>query len=265
MPKRAWLDGTMIRWLFLALFLIPIVPSHAAWTLGPIRELGSLTGGAIAWERDATQDDRKVRISGVSFSDRQSVFQVIDNPPSARATLRDALKSHNASAGINGNYFHEDFTPLGLTVSNGKTIHESERAKLLSGLILVQKNRIELVRAGSQRPGPYDQALQTGPWLVEKSAPIEGLNAAKLARRSLVATDGKGHWAILAFSPVSLADTAAILALPGFGGGWSVRDALNLDGGSSTSMVAFSSGKTVIDIPSFGWVRNYLAIVPRAQ
>ncbi len=254
-----------MRWLFFVLGLSMTGMASAEWTLGPRRDLGSLASGVNAWERDATQGDRRVRISGVSFSDRRATFQVIDSPPSARVPLGTALKSAGAVAGINGNYFHPDFTPLGLTISNGKTIHAFEKAKLLSGLVLVHRGKIELVRAGAQRPGPYEQALQAGPWLLEKSVPIVGLNTVKLARRSVVITDGKGEWAIVAFSAATLADTAAILARPSFGDAWNVKDALNLDGGSSTSLVAFSTGKTVINIPSFGWVRNYLAIVPRAQ
>jgi uncharacterized protein YigE (DUF2233 family) len=265
MKKRACLDDPMLRWLFLLLGLALAGQASAEWTLGPQRDLGSLAPGIQAWEREATQGDRRVRISGVSFSDRRATFQVIDNPPGTRASLSAALKSAGAVAGINASYFHPDFTPLGLAVSNGHTIHEFEKAKLLSGLILVHRGKIELVRAGAQRPGPYDQAVQAGPWLVEKGTPIAGLNTEKLARRSVVITDGKGDWAIVALSASTLADTASILARPGFGSSWNVRDALNLDGGSSTSLVAFLGGKSVIDIPSFGSVRNYLAILPRAQ
>jgi len=253
----------MIRQMLFALGLALAGQTHAAWTLGPVRELGSLGGSAKAWERDATQGDRRVRISGVTFSERQATFQVIDNPPSARVSLGEALKNAGAVAGINGSYFHPDFTPLGLTISQGKTIHGYEKAKLLSGILLVQKSRIELIRATSQGSASHDQAIQAGPWLVEKGTPIASLNALKLARRSVIITDGKGNWGIVAFSAASLADTAAILARPGFAGAWSVRDSLNLDGGSSTALVAFENGRTVINIPSFGSVRNYLAIVPR--
>lgn len=263
MQKRACLHTAMIRRTLLVLGFALAGQLHAAWTLGPIRDLGSLGGSAKAWERDATQGDRRVRISAVTFSERQATFQVIDNPPSARVSLGEALKNAGAVAGINGSYFHPDFTPLGLAVSQGKTIHGYEKAKLLSGLLLVQKHRIELIRAASPGSTSYDQALQAGPWLIEKGAPIATLNAVKLARRSVIITDGRGNWGIVAFSAASLADTAAILAQPGFAGAWSVRDSLNLDGGSSTALVAFANGRTVISIPSFGSVRNYLAIVPR--
>lgn len=253
----------MIRRMIFVLGLALAGQLHAAWTLGPIRELGSLGGSATAWEREATQGDRRVRISGVTFSDRQATFQVIDNPPDARISLSEALKKAGAVAGINASYFHPDFTPLGLTVSQGKTIHPYEKAKLLSGLLLVQKGRIELIRASSPGSASHEQALQAGPWLVEKGTPIATLNAEKLARRSVIITDGKGHWGIVALSSASLAETAAILAQPGFAGTWSVRDSLNLDGGSSTALTAFANGRSIISIPSFGPVRNYLAIVPR--
>jgi exopolysaccharide biosynthesis protein len=265
MERWPWLDGTMIRFLLVVLGLAMAAESRADWTLSPIRELGTLKGGATAWERDATQGDRRVKISGVSFQERRATFQVIDNPPSARMPLVDALKATGAVAGMNGNYFHADDTPVGMTVSNGHTINQFERARLLSGIIFVQKGHIALVRSETLRPGSYEQALQCGPWLVEKGAPIVGLNAVRLARRSIVTMDGKGNWAIVTLSAATLAEAAEILTRPDFTGGWSVRNALNLDGGPSTCLVAISGDRTVIDIPSFGWVRNYLAIVPRAE
>ncbi len=74
-----------------------------------------------------------------------------------------------AVAGSNGGYFHKDFTPLGLAVSRGETIHRFERAKLLSGVLAVRHGRMELVRSGKFKSGSdVQEALQAGPWLVEK-------------------------------------------------------------------------------------------------
>jgi exopolysaccharide biosynthesis protein len=62
-----------------------------------------------------------------------------------------------------------------------------------------------------------------------------------------------------------LADAARILSLKGIAGSWTVANALNLDGGSSTALHAASEGRVLIDVTSFGPVRNYLAIVPRER
>ena len=255
-----------MRSCLLLLFFSVICDSRAGWTLEGWKELGALEGDAVAWEGEASSDGRTIRLTGISFRSRDSVFRVIDNPPKQRQSLPSALAGVSAFAGSNGGYFHEDFTPLGLAVSQGKTVHPFERAKLLSGVLAVRKDRIELVRSGHFKPGAdVQEALQAGPWLVEKGAPATGLNDERLARRTIVANDGKGHWALVAISPVTLADAARILCLNGITGSWPVANALNFDGGSSTALRAGSEERVLIDIISFGPVRNYLAIVRREQ
>jgi uncharacterized protein YigE (DUF2233 family) len=252
--------------LHFLLFLAVICNSRADWTLERWNELGALEGGAIAWEAEASSDGRTIRLSGVSFESGDCVFRVIDNPPEERQPLQSALASVGAFAGSNGGYFHKDFTPLGLVVSGGKTVHAFERAKLLSGVLVVRKRRIELARSGNFKAGAdVQEALQAGPWLIEKGVPVTGLNDERLARRTIVATDGKGRWALIAISPVTLADAARTLRLKGITGSWMIANALNLDGGSSTALRAILEERALIDVTSFGPVRNYLAIVRRQR
>jgi uncharacterized protein YigE (DUF2233 family) len=206
-----------------------------------------------------------VRVAGVSFFAGKATFRVVDNPPEARVAFPGIIAAVGGIAGINGGYFHPDYRPLGLAVSGGKEIHGFEKAKLLSGVLAVRGSRIELVRSGAFKPGKdVQEALQAGPWLLEHGKAIPGLNAERKARRSVVATDGKGNWAILATGPLTLAETSEVLAMAGLPGGWTARDALNLDGGSSTALWAATQPK-VFEIFSFGTVRNYLAIVPRQK
>jgi uncharacterized protein YigE (DUF2233 family) len=252
--------------LSLLLFLAAICCARAEWTLQKWNELGALGAGAVAWEGEASSDGRTIRVSGVSFQSADCVLRVIDNPPENRQSLPSALTALGAVAGSNGGYFHKDFTPLGLAVSAGETIHPFERAKLLSGVLAVRKGRIELVRSGKFKAGPdVLDALQAGPWLVEKGTPVSGLNDARLARRTIVANDGKGRWALIAVSPITLADAARVLCLKGILGPLTIANALNFDGGSSTALRASYEGGILIDITSFGPVRNYLAIAPRRR
>ncbi len=256
----------MKTWILLLLGLPLLVQAEESEAPGPLTVLGSLPGGASAWERTVRMDGRDVQIRGVSFSSRESTLVVLDNPPADRKRLSDALAAAGGSAGCNGGYFHPDFTPLGLVVSQSRPIHAFERAKLLSGIVSSRKGGLFLTRAGDFRAGPdVRDALQAGPWLVEHGMAVSGLNAERLARRTLVATDGRGRWALIVTSPVSLAQTARLLALKDLAGGWTVADALNLDGGSSTALFAGPRDHPVIDIPSYGPVRNYLAIVPRQR
>jgi uncharacterized protein YigE (DUF2233 family) len=250
--------------IFLCLFAAPRV--RAEWSLANFHDVAHLPGHAVAWEADVRQGDREVRVTGVSFDAHDAVFRIIDNPPDARKSLADALVETGSFAGSNGNYFKEDYTPVGLQVSAGKPVHGYEKANLLSGILAVRAGEIEMVRpADFLGEAKVTEALQCGPWLVEKGAPIAGLNALRFARRTVVATDAKGHWALIAISPVTLAEAGSLLLLKDLPGSWTVRQALNFDGGPSTTLVALSDSRAVLDIPSFGPVRNYLAITPRAR
>lgn len=256
----------MPGWIFALLSFAALTAAQADPVAGAYRELGTLPTGAVAWEREVVLGDRTIKVSGVSFDEKKATFRVLDNPPAARKSLSALLAAHGAFAGVNASYFHEDFTPLGLVVTDGATIHGFERAKLLSGVLAVRKGGIQLVRSGAFKPGPdIREAVQSGPWLVENGAPVAGLETGRLHRRTAVATDGQGHWAILTTGPVSLADTARILSLKDLTGSWTIADALNLDGGGSTSLFAAGDGRTFFDLPSFGPVRNYLAIASRQR
>lgn len=256
----------MKNWGMGILGIIATLSAQAAWTSAPAKNLGELPGLAMAWERTVEQGDRSVQLSGVSFDTKNCEFRVLDNPPEARQPLTVAMKAAGAVAGINGGYFHPDDRPLGLVVAGGKTLHGFERAKLLSGVFIVRDGRASLIRSEKFSPSSaIEEALQAGPWLVEGGKPVSGLHAGRLARRSVIARTGRSRWVLLATSPVTLAELGEILALPGVLGEGTIQDALNLDGGSSTLLVALKEGRALIDIPSFGSVRNYLAIVPRGR
>ncbi len=114
MERCACLDGGMIRWLLLILGLAIAAPASAEWALSPLGNSGSLgrigdppfgTGGHT--RRPPGANHRGV------FQDRDAVFQVIDNPPSARVPLSVALNPPARWRIGSATHFHEDFTPLG--------------------------------------------------------------------------------------------------------------------------------------------------------
>ena len=251
--------GLSVCCIFAAICFSRAESSPQHWT-----ELGRLEGGVVAWEGEGWSDGRSIRLAAVSFPSSKSIFQVIDNPPGNRQSLSSALATSRAVAGSNGGYFHKDFTPLGLAVSRGETIHRFERAKLLSGILAVRHGRMELVRSGKFESGSdVQEALQAGPWLVEKSAPVAGLDDTRSARRTIIANDGKGQWALIATSSITLADASRLLCAKGIIGPLKIANALNLDGGSSTALRAGLPPEILIDITAFGPVRNYLTIAPR--
>ncbi len=234
--------------------------SQAGWVAGETKTLGTLPGGAIAWQTVVKNGFDSIKLTGVTFSEKDYSLGVIDNPKQS-VRLSGAVPGAKAEAGINASYFHPNGAPLGLVVSGGQTVHGQERAKLLSGIIAVRNNRIE-IRRSEKFPGTagVTEAVQAGPWLVEKGAAVTGLNPEKRARRTAIAAHGGGKWSFISSTPTTLAGIAEILSTPG-SSPQPVKEALNLDGGSSTALWAATN--PAISIPEFGNVRNYLAITPR--
>jgi uncharacterized protein YigE (DUF2233 family) len=253
----------MLRWIATLLALAAPPLAHADWALNFEKPLADLPGGAELIEREAEGGGRTVRIQGVFFSEKNFAFRVIDNPTKNQGTLGAAMTAGDFVAGTNGGYFHADWRPVGLAIAGGDTINGFERAKLLAGVFAVTNGKPRLVRSTDYQPSKQDtEALQSGPYLVNEGTPTVGLDEKRRARRTVIATDGKKNWALLIFSPVTLADTARLLASETVFPDFPVDEALNLDGGSSTALWAATPGKPTY-LREIGSVRNYLGITSK--
>ena len=244
----------------LSLLLASAWPLRAGWTL---LENTALPAPAGLEFREARVGDgaTTARLHQVRFDPKTHTFAVMDDPDGA-FTLASAAQKRGALAAVNGGYFHPDRTPLGLVVRQGATLHPLERARLLSGLVVVTRKGIALPRAGSFQPAAeVREALQAGPFLIENGQPVAGLNAARSAARTVVVADAAGRFGFVVGRSVTLAEMAAILAAPGIFPGGKITRALNLDGGSSTGLWVRS--ERPFYLREFKDVRNYLAIVPR--
>lgn len=203
------------------------------------------------------------RVTAIVFSSKSYTMHVVDSPSPGTTKLAGVLAAAGCVAGVNGGYFQDDFRPVGLMVAGGSQVHAFEKAKLLSGILAVRGARIEIVRPSHfQNPGDVREAIQCGPMLVEGGHPVAGLNAERSARRTVVATDGRGQWALIYVTSVTLSDAARILTTPGVLGDWVPSTALNLDGGSSSGLWAAATPDAV-SRPELGHVRNYIGISPK--
>ena len=188
---------------------------------------------------------------------------MLDSNSPGQTKLESTLAEAGCVAGVNGSYFQEDFRPVGLMIADGREIQPFAKAKLLAGVLAVRGTRLEIVRSSAFTASPdVRQAVQCGPMLVEGGHPTAGLNTERSARRTIVATDGQGRWALIYLTSVPLAEAAQILTVPGVLGVWKPVTALNLDGGSSSGLWAATSPEPV-SLPEFGHVRNYIGIAPR--
>jgi uncharacterized protein YigE (DUF2233 family) len=242
--------------------LATILTAGADWSIVSATGLGEPVPGVQVIETRCVNGNQTARITALCFNDKNHTLRVIDSPSPGNATLANTLMHAKVVAGVNGGYFHKDYRPVGLMISDGKTINGFERAKLLSGLVGVkQDGHVSILRSGEYDSAKSQllQALQCGPMLVEDDQLVAGLNDERIARRTIVAKGVRGETALIYISSVTLADAARILNLPSILDTWKPKTAINLDGGSSSGMWA-ANGLSLAEITR---VRNFLAIVPR--
>jgi exopolysaccharide biosynthesis protein len=192
------------------------------------------------------------------FSAKSATLRTIDNPK-GESDLAAVARRARAIAGVNGGYFDPQNAPVGLLISDGKLIAPLRKARLLSGVLVITRARVEVIR-----PGEYSSrknvigAVQCGPFLVDDGKAVAGLNETRPARRTFVFTSGTDRGAIGFCSTVTLAQLGQILATPEL----KVQRALNLDGGSSSAFW-FNGEHGVFSIPEQKTVRDFVIITPK--
>jgi exopolysaccharide biosynthesis protein len=240
----------------LALFLFAI-PARAEWSVASSdAEKGTVPG--LEHRRIVVTDTgSEATLDLAFFSTKSAAVRVIDNPE--RADLSSVMRRTRGLAGVNGGYFDPENVPVGLMISDGKLIAPFRKAKLLSGVLVVTKGRVEVLRSSEYSARKTTvAALQCGPFLVDGGKPVPGLNDTRPARRSFVLTSGSDRAAIGFCSSVTLAQLGEILATPEF----KVQRALNLDGGSSSAFW-FNGERGVVSIPEYKTVRNFVILAPK--
>jgi uncharacterized protein YigE (DUF2233 family) len=166
--------------------------------------------------------------------------------------------------GVNGGFFKPDFTPVGLLISDGKLIVPLHPARLMTGILnaSTQEVRIQRIREFSRQEKTND-AVQSGPFLVDHHQPVPGLNDSHVARRTFVATGTNDRAVLGTCSEVSLAELAAILTTPRLADDFKIQRALNLDGGSSSAFWFARENGSAFSIREQKPVRDFVAIVQK--
>lgn len=253
--------------LLAALLLWSTGEARAEWKLASTETAPSPGDGVTHSVQKVTEvgGSAEATLHVVSFEAATYRLRMIDQGPTGRESLAQGMQRTGCLAGVNGGYFHPDFEPVGMLVSDGKVIRGPQRAKLLSGAVVVTQHHLKLLRSTDPLPGKNAlDALQSGPFLVEGGKAVTGLNAVRSARRTAVTTNGKGRWSLVSATSLTLAELGAILADPALMPiGSKVDRALNLDGGSSTALWVRQPGSTPFSLGEFGIVRDFVGIVPR--
>ena len=215
----------------------------------------------------------KVSVSGITieavlFDSRTHKLFVADQPqgPGSRfADGRAAAAELGGIAAINASFFTPKGEPLGLVVSGGKRIGSLNRASSLGSGFYVDDGRPSLIRRSKFNGSAVIEAVQAGPFLVEKRRGVSGLSNQSPRARSFIATDGGYRWLIARTGACSLSQLASALENQSLAG-TKIQDALNLDGGRSSELFVASTIEpgSVLRRPFWNSaVRNYLILVPR--
>ena len=221
--------------------------------------------GAIEHRHVAVEETaagRRVDVHFAIFSAKSCTLRVIDNPEGEK--LGSVMTRENCLCSVNGGYFDADFKPIGLRIVNGQTIAPLRRARLITGVLLASSRGIQIVRAREFSPRQkIAAAIQCGPFLVDASRPVRGLNDSALARRTFAATVSSDRALLGVCSGVSLADLANILATTAIIGESKIQRVINLDGASSSAFWYVRENGSVFSIPEQKPVRDFVAIVSK--
>ncbi len=255
-----------IRLLLLLAFLALAGLARAEWTVVSSEKQSSPNEKVEHWTTAVEDPASGARATFhlAVFDSRAATLRVVDQPAAPRRDLAETMEETKALAGVNGGYFDPDDAPLGLSVSEGRTISPLRKAKLLTGVLTATATRVDIVRTSRfAMSSKIKSARQCGPLLVERSAPIRGLNATRPARRTFAAVDGSGRTALGVSSALSLAQLGQVLAQTSPAGKMKIVRALNLDGGSSSAFW-FAGSKDAFSLRELKTVRDFIAIVPSA-
>jgi exopolysaccharide biosynthesis protein len=246
--------------LTVAFLLLALGVSRGDWKVSSTETETSSVAGSEHRRIALTEADsgEEATLDLAFFFTKSATVRVIDNPK-GDSDLAAVASRARAIAGVNGGYFDPQNAPVGLLVSDGKSIAPLRKARLLSGVLVMTKARVDVIR-----PAEYSSrknaiaAVQCGPFLVDGGKAVAGLNDARPARRTFVFISGPDRGAIGFCSTVTLAQLGQILATPEL----KVQRALNLDGGSSSAFW-FNGEHGVVSIPEQKAVRDFVVITPK--
>jgi exopolysaccharide biosynthesis protein len=237
--------------------------AHAEWA---IISAESEPGRAGIEHRHVVVEDaaagQRVAVDVAVFSAKSTALRVIDNPDAQ--SLGAVMKREKCACGVNGGYFDTEFKPIGLRVADGTTFSPLRRARLITGILLQSDRGIDVVRAGEfSRTKKIIAAIQSGPFLVEGSKRIRGLNDSQVARRTFagIATNDRALLGVC--SDVSLTGLANILATAPIAADSKIRRAMNLDGGSSSAFWFAREDGSAFSISGRKTVRDFVGVVPK--
>ena len=250
-------------YLWTALLVATVATTQSEWK---ISSTGSEPGSAGIEHRHVVVENaaghQRADLDLAIFSPQSCTLRVIDNPEGENISV--TMKRGRCACGVNGGYFDQDFQPIGLRIADNRTFSPLRRARLITGILLQSNRGVEIVRVGEfSHAKKIGAAIQCGPFLVEGSKHVHGLNDSQSARRTFAAIASNGRALLGLCSTVSLAELANILTTASVTDGYKIRQAVNLDGGSSSAFWFARENGSAFSIPGRKPVRDFLGVTPK--
>lgn len=249
----------IVKRLLLLFLLLPDC-LFAGWQILERSDSPVAGGKLTASELRVANRDTEAEVNLVYFIAADVRLEVVPNTDGQIRGLRELIEARGGLAGINGGYFQPNLAPVGLLISNARVVHGLEKGKLLSGVFCVENGRPSLsrIREFSGTKG-VQQAIQCGPFLVDGSRSVPGLDSRRVAARTFIFSCGTSLWGFGICRSVTLEAMGEILAGTTLLPGHRILRALNLDGGSSTTFYAKVDGGTIFS-EQRPVVSNYLVV-----
>lgn len=182
----------------------------------------------------------------------------------AAGSVRSLANASHAWIAVNGGFFTPQLKPLGLRMDQG-VIRSALKKISWWGIFYVQGNQAKIVPQWQFKlTRQIDFAVQAGPRLLINRQ-IPKLKDGLAERTALGITDqGEVVVVVTEKTLISTEDLAKILRKSNSEGGLSCRNALNLDGGSSSQLFA-KFKRFYLNVPNFSPVTDIVTIRPRRK
>jgi len=168
------------------------------------------------------------------------------------ATARSFVEKSGAIAAINANYFDERGRPLAYLKTREKEINRTvSKHPLYTGVFAIVDGNPMVMHRDDFSPAQASEALQSGPLLLTRGAPVETMRGlGQYARRTVLGTDKEGRIVVAVTDAVLGGLSFAELQELFSNGKWQLdtRELLNLDGGGSAQLY-FKSGRVEASVP----------------
>jgi uncharacterized protein YigE (DUF2233 family) len=168
------------------------------------------------------------------------------------ATAKDFVEKSGAIAAINANYFDERGRPLAYLKTGDKEINRAvSKHALYTGVFAIADGHPTVMHREDFSPAQASEALQSGPLLLNRGAPVETMrNLGRYTRRAVLGVDKAGR-IVIAVTDAVLGGLSFVELQELFANGkWQLDtpDLLNLDGGGSAQLY-FKSGRSEESVP----------------